>query len=191
MSTGVDAYLRKNKLWKAETEALREVLCECELDEQIKWGKPCYSADESNIAIIQNMKGFVSLMFFKGALLEDKKGLLKEQGRNTRSAKRMEFTSVEEVVKQRTYIKRLVREAVKVDKAGLKVDKPAKLELVAELEKRLKKDRALGKAFSALTPGRQREYNIFVSGAKLSETRERRIDKFVEKILAGKGMRDR
>ncbi len=191
MATVVDQYFRKSKSWREEGEALREILRDCPLDEQLKWGKPCYSAEGGNIAIIQKMKSFIALMFFKGALLSDSKGLLREQGKNTRSARRLEFTSVADVEKKRAAIKRFVRDAIKVEKAGLKVEKPTKIDWAPEFKARLKKDRALRKAFDALTPGRKREYNIYFSGAKQSETRERRIDRYAKKILDGKGFRDR
>ncbi|MCA9580900.1 MAG: YdeI/OmpD-associated family protein [Myxococcales bacterium] len=191
MASDVDRYFRTSKGWQEESKELRSILNKCDLTEELKWGKPCYGADGNNIAIVQKMKGFLALMFFKGALLQDPKALLKEQGPNSRSAKRLEFTSVSEIKRNEANIKHLVREALRVEKAGLKVTKPEKLELIPELRSLLKKDRALNEAFYALTPGRQREYNLHFGGAKQTETRQRRIDACTAKILAGKGFRDR
>ncbi len=129
-------------------------------------------------------------MFFKGALLADPRGVLEEQGPNSRSARRIRFTKLEDVVKLESAVKACVREAIQVEKRGLEVDKPKQLVLVDELERALAADRKLKAAFAALTPGRQREYNLYISSAKQSQTRSARIDKLRPKILAGKGFRD-
>lgn len=170
---------------------LRSLLLECGLEEDLKWGKPCFTFEGSNIAIIQPFKAHLSLMFFKGALFENKLGLLRSQGENTQSALRLEFTSEAQVTK--TVLKTYVKEAIAVEKAGLKVDFKAKreLELPVELTQMLKKDRKLAKAFAALTPGRQRAYVMHFAGAKQPQTRTARIEKCVPQILAGKGMNDR
>ncbi len=172
-------------------ERLREVLLGCGLTEEIKWGKPCYTASGKNIAIIQRMNDFLALMFFKGSLLPDDKGVLKKQGANSRVARRMEFTSVQEVTKRARTIKAYVRQAIDIEEAGLKVPKVTKkLVYVDELRDRISRDPALKAAFKALTPGRQREYNFYFSGAKQPKTRAARVEKLVPKILAGKGLRD-
>lgn len=191
MSAEVDAYFAEMKSWRDEAAALRKILRRCELEEQIKWRKPCYSHDGDNIAIIQPFKGFLALMFFKGALLEDPDGLLEEQGKNTRSAKRVCFRSVDDVTANQSALVRFVKEAIENERAGLEVPKDDGLALVDELQARLEADPKLKAAFESLTPGRQREYNLHVGGAKRKPTRERRIDKCTPKILAGKGLRDR
>lgn len=187
----VDAFLGRAKAWQGEMKKLRSTLLECGLEEDIKWGKPCFSFEGSNVAIIQPFKAHCSLMFFKGALFENKLGLLRSQGENTQSALRLEFTSEAQVTK--AVLKTYVKEAIAVEKAGLKVDFKAKreLELPAELTAMLKKDRKLAKAFAALTPGRQRAYAMHFAGAKQSSTRTARIEKCVPDILAGKGLNDR
>lgn len=187
----VDAYIEKSDMWPIEMGALRPVLLDRGLTEDIKWGKPCYGHDGSNIAIMQEMKGFLALMFFKGALLEDKHGLLRSQGKNTQSALRLEFTSEAQIKK--TVVKSYVKSAIAVEKAGLEVDFRAKreLELPPELTRILGKDRKLAKAFHALTPGRQRGYVLHFNDAKQSKTRSARIEKCIPKILAGRGMNDR
>jgi uncharacterized protein YdeI (YjbR/CyaY-like superfamily) len=191
-STQVDAYFAKAKRWRDESERLREILLGCRVDEALKWGKPCYAAEGKNIAIMQPMNAFLALLFFKGALLHDPRGLLQEQGENTQSARRLCFTSVREVTARRAAVKDLVRQAIALERAGVTAPKTKKpLVLAPELAARLGDDRRLKAAFEALTPGRQREYNLYVSGAKQSKTRDDRVSKCVPTIRAGKGLRDR
>jgi uncharacterized protein YdeI (YjbR/CyaY-like superfamily) len=187
----VDAYIEQSERWPDEMTDLRPVLLSCGLTEEIKWGKPCYSHEGRNIVIVQEMKEFLALMFFKGALLNDPDGVLHEQGPNSRSARRMQFTSVEDVERLAGTVKAYVDEAVDVEEAGLEVGPAPELQLADELQNRLDEDPALKAAFEALTPGRQREYNLHVSEAKQAKTRKTRVDKFVPKILDGKGFRDR
>jgi uncharacterized protein YdeI (YjbR/CyaY-like superfamily) len=186
----VDAFVSRAKAWQGEIQKLRSVLLECGLDEDLKWGKPCFSFDGKNVAIIQPFKEHCSLMFFKGALLKDTHGLLRSQGENTQSALRMEFT--EEAQIKKAVLKSYVKQAIEVEKAGLSVDFKAKreLELPQELTQILKKDRKLERAFYALTPGRQRGYLLHFASAKRSETRTARIEKCAPRILAGLGMHD-
>jgi uncharacterized protein YdeI (YjbR/CyaY-like superfamily) len=187
----VDTYIRGSEQWPEEMTDLRSILLRCGLTEEIKWGKPCYGHDGKNIVILQEMKGFLALMFFKGALLNDTEGVLEEQGPNSRSARRIRFTSVEDVARLADTVKAYIDEAIDVAEAGLEVGPPPELVLVEELQRRLDQDRALKDAFESLTPGRQREYNLYFSGAKQAATREARVDKCAEKILSGKGLRDR
>ncbi len=191
MNNRVDRYIERSTKWPDEMTALRPVLLGCGLSEDIKWGKPCFAHEGSNIAIFQEMNDFLSLMFFKGFLLKDPKGLLVEQGPNSRSAKRLEFTSVADVKRLSASVKSMVKEAIEVELAGLTVGPAPELELVAELEARLDADRAVRAAFESLTPGRKREYNMHFSDAKQEKTRISRIEACVPKILAGKGFRDR
>jgi uncharacterized protein YdeI (YjbR/CyaY-like superfamily) len=187
----VDAFVSRAKAWQGEIQQLRSILLECGLEEELKWGKPCFLFEGKNVAIIQPFKEHCSLMFFKGALLEDTHGLLRSQGQNTQAAMRLEFTSEARVTK--TVVKAYVKQAILAEKAGLEVDFKAKLELELpeELTQILQKDRKLAKAFYALTPGRQRGYVLYFTGAKRSQTRTERIEKCIPKILAGMGMNDR
>ena len=187
----VDAYLAESEQWPAEVAALREVLLGCGLAETIKWGKPCYLHDGSNIALVQEFKDFLALMFFKGALLDDPDGVLEDQGPNSRSARRICFTSVDDVTRSAGTIQAYVVQAVEVEESGADVGPPPELELVEELQQRLDDDPTLAEAFDALTPGRRREYNLYIAGAKQSKTRAARVDKHVPRILEGKGLRDR
>jgi uncharacterized protein YdeI (YjbR/CyaY-like superfamily) len=187
----VDAYIGRSTKWPGEMSELRTILLGCGLNESVKWGKPCYGHGDKNIAIMQEMNDFLSLMFFKGALIEDRAGLLRSQGPNSRSALRLEFTSVPQVQEQADIIGDYVVAAIAVEDAGLSVGPAPELELVDELTERLATDPDLAAAFEGLTPGRQREYNLHIADAKQAKTREARIDKYVPQILAGKGMRDR
>jgi uncharacterized protein YdeI (YjbR/CyaY-like superfamily) len=187
----VDAFVDRAKAWQGEMRKLRSILLDCGLEEQLKWGKPCFAFAGKNVAIIQPFKQHCSLLFFKGALLEDTHGLLRSQGENTQSALRLEFTS--EAAIKKDVLKSYVKQAIAVEKAGLSVDFKAKreLELPAELEAVLGKDRKLAKAFAALTPGRQRAYVMHFNAAKQSATRTSRIEKCKPAILAGRGLNDR
>lgn len=186
----VEAFVARAKTWRGEIQKLRDILNGCGLDEALKWGKPCYSFDGANVAIIQPFKGHCSLMFFKGALLEDRGGLLRSQGQNTQSALRLEFTSEAEIKK--SVVQAYVKSAIAVEKAGLAVDFGARRELALpeELTQMLQADRKLAKAFQGLTPGRQRGYVLHFAAAKQSSTRKARIERCLPKILAGRGMND-
>ena len=191
MNPEVDAYIAASKRWPDEITALRPILLGTGLTEELKWRSPCYSHDGKNVVIVQEMNDHLALMFFKGALLADPAGVLVDQGPNSRSARRIEFTSVDDVTRLAGTVTAYIDEAVKVEELGLEVGPLPELVLVAELQNRLDTDPALKAAFEALTPGRRREYNLHVSGAKQAKTREARIDKHAPKILAGKGLRDR
>lgn len=190
-SPKVDAYVEQAENWQDEIHQLRSILLDCGLDEALKWGKPCYLFDGSNVAIIQPFKAHCSLMFFKGALLRDTHGLLRSQGENTQSAMRLEFTGKEQI--RKAVVKDYVRQAIEVEKAGLQVDFKAKreLELPDELVRMLDRDSKLAEAFHELTPGRRRGYVLHFTGAKQSRTRTARIERCIPKILAGKGLHDR
>jgi uncharacterized protein YdeI (YjbR/CyaY-like superfamily) len=190
INSKVDAFVNRSRVWQAEIQKLRSILLDCGLDEDLKWGKPCFAYEGKNIAIIQPFKAHCALMFFKGALLKDTHGLLRSQGQNTQSAMRLEFTSETEVKK--AVVASYVKQAIAVEKAGLTVDFKAKreLELPRELTDILKQDKKLAKAFTALTPGRQRAYVMHFADAKQPTTRIARIEKCAPKIMAGKGMND-
>lgn len=187
----VDAFVSRAKAWRGEMQKLRSILQGCGLAEEIKWGKPCFAFEGRNVAIIQPFKEHCSLLFFKGALLEDTHGLLRSQGQNTQSALRLEFTSEAQISK--AVLKSYVKQAIAVEKAGLTVDFKAKreLELPEELAHTLDKDRKLAKAFDSLTPGRRRSHVMHITGAKQASTRVARIQKCIPKILAGLGMNER
>lgn len=187
----VDTSFRNAKLWLEEADNLREILLRCGLTEDLKWGKPCYAFDGKNICIIQRMKDFLALMFFKGALLKDPDGVLEAQGPNSRVGYRIRFISVQDVANKAKSVKACVREAIEVEKAGLKVEKRTDLECPEELIARFDEDPDFKAAFDDLTPGRRRGYVLHFSAAKQSKTRSARIEKYRSKILSGKGLHDR
>jgi uncharacterized protein YdeI (YjbR/CyaY-like superfamily) len=187
----VDAYLEASEQWPEEIRALRPLLVAAGLDETIKWGKPCYTHDDANIAIVQEFADNLALMFFKGILLDDPAGLLEEVGPNSHAARRMMFPSLEDVEARADVIAEYVEQAIAFEDAGTEVPPRPDEELAPELAERLAGDPELAEAFDGLTPGRQRAYNLHVSAAKQSSTRERRVDKIVPRILEGKGLSDR
>ena len=192
MNPKVDAFLIRAKSWQEETEKLRKMMLDCQLTEDIKWGKPSYSFQNSNIVLIQGFKEYCALLFFKGALLQDTNGILHKIGENTQAGRQLRFTSVKEIKKLEPIIKAYVYEAIEVEKAGLKVNfiKNEDLVFPEEFINILAGNPALKKAFNALTPGRQRAYNLNFSAPKQSKTRVSRIEKCIPQILDGKGLND-
>jgi uncharacterized protein YdeI (YjbR/CyaY-like superfamily) len=187
MNPKVDEYLRKAKKWRGEMEKLRMIILDCQLTEELKWGKPCYTFQESNVVIIQAFKGFCALLFCKGALLKDSNAILKKFG--WQAARRIPFTNVREIVEMESVLKAYIREAR--EKAGLKVNLKKNPEPVPqEFQNKLDEIPALKTAFDALTPGRQRGYILYFSAAKQSKTRETRVKKCMPQILNGKGLND-
>jgi uncharacterized protein YdeI (YjbR/CyaY-like superfamily) len=192
MNTKVDFYFDKNEKWKKEIEKLRTIVLDCVLTEELKWGCPCYTFNESNIVLIHVFKEYCAYLFFKGALLNDANGILIQQTENVQSARQIRFTNVQEIDKMERTLKAYIYEAVEVEKAGLKVKlkKTSDLKIPEELQNKLDKKPALKKAFDALTPGRQRQYIFYFSQPKQSQTREARIEKYIPQILDGKGLND-
>ncbi len=190
MNPKVDAYINRSTKWPEEMARLRPILLSAGLTEEVKWGKPCYSHGGSNIVIIQEMNDFLSLMFFKGALLKDPEDVLVEQGPNSRSARRIEFGSVDDVERLAETVEAYLDEAIDVEESGLEVGPAPEPVLVDELLDRLADDPEFRAAFESLTPGRRREYNLYFSSAKQATTRASRIDRYARKILDGKGLRD-
>lgn len=187
----VDEFFKETVNWKKELAALRSVLRKTRLEEDFKWNLPCYGIDGKNVAIIQPFKASLALMFFKGALLKDPNGVLKSQGPNSKASRRFEFHSVDEIRKLAPAIRACCEEGIAIERAGKKVPKTQKnLPVPEELALAFRKSPKLRKAFRALTPGRQRAYLYFFSGAKLSATRTARIEKHIPAILKGKGLTD-
>jgi uncharacterized protein YdeI (YjbR/CyaY-like superfamily) len=192
MNPKVDVYFSKAKKWQEELEKLRMIILDCQLTEELKWGKPGYTFQKSNIVIIIPLKEYCALMFCKGALLNDANGILMKPGENTQAGRWIKFSSVREIVEMETILKAYIHEAIEVEKTGLKVNFKKNTELIfpEEFQNKLDGNPALKTAFDALTPGRQRAYNLYFSAAKQSKTRELRVEKCVQKILNGKGLDD-
>jgi len=188
----VDGFLSKIKKWRREFEALRRIILDCQLTEELRWGKPCYTYQGSNIVLIHGFKEYCALLFFKGALLKDPKGVLVQQTENVQAARQIRFTNTREIVEMAPILKAYIREAIRVEKAGLKVDykKTSEFKLPEEFKNKLAEVPALKTAFAALTPGRQRGYILYFSAAKQSKTRGSRIEKCIPQILNGKGLNE-
>jgi uncharacterized protein YdeI (YjbR/CyaY-like superfamily) len=189
MNPRVDEYLRKAKKWQEEMTKLRRISLDSGLTEELKWGKPCYTFQTSNIVIIQGFIEFCALLFCKGALLKDPNGILKKFG--WQAARRIPFSNVREIVEMEPILKAYIHEAIEAEKAGLKVNLKKNPEPIPdELQNKLDEIPALKAAFGALTPGRQRGYILYFSGAKQSKTRASRVKKCMPQILKGKGLND-
>jgi uncharacterized protein YdeI (YjbR/CyaY-like superfamily) len=188
----VDAFLKKAKKWQKEFGKLRMIILGCQLTEEMKWGWPCYTFQNSNIVLMHGFKEYCALLFIKGALLKDTNLILIQQTENVQAGRQIRFTNVQEIVKMGPILKAYVNEAIEVEKAGLKVDfkKNTDLKFPEEFQKKLDEIPALKAAFDALTPGRQRAYNFYFSAPKQSKTRESRVEKCAKQILKGKGLND-
>jgi uncharacterized protein YdeI (YjbR/CyaY-like superfamily) len=188
----VDRYVQETPEWRKETERLRAIALGCGLTEELKWGKPCYTYEGSNVVIIQGFKAYCALLFCKGALLKDPKGILVKPGENTQSARQARFTNVTEISAKEAVLKAYIKEAIAAERAGLEVTykQTSEFDVPEELQKKFAALPALKTAFSALTPGRQRAYLLHFSAAKQSATRESRIEKNIPQILAGKGLNE-
>jgi uncharacterized protein YdeI (YjbR/CyaY-like superfamily) len=192
MNPKVDEFLHKEKKWQEEFEKLRMINLDCNLTEELKWRLPCYTFQGRNIAIIQSFKEYCALMFFKGALLKDLKGVLVKPGENSQAQRQIRFTNVQEIVEMESMLKAYIQEAIKVEQEGLevKLKKTTDFTIPEELQTKFDEVSGLKTAFEALTPGRQRAYILYFSGAKQSKTRESRIEKYIDQILNGKGLND-
>jgi uncharacterized protein YdeI (YjbR/CyaY-like superfamily) len=192
MNSKVDWFFNKADKWKEEYQLLRKICLSCGLTEELKWGCPCYTYKGGNIVLIHGFKEYCALLFHKGVLLKDPRGVLVQQTKNVQSARQIRFTNVSEIIEMESMIKSYIIEAVEADKAGLEVNfkKTKEFDMPDEFQQQLDENPALKTAFEALTPGRQRGYLLHFSGAKQSRTRTRRVEKYIPKILNGKGLQD-
>lgn len=192
MNPKVDFFFEQESQWQKEYKKLRTIILDCGLTEELKWGCPCYTFQDTNVVLIHGFKEYCAVLFFKGALLADADNILIQQTENVQSARQVRFTNVKEITKLERTLKAYVYEAIEVEKAGLKVKlkKTAEYTVPEEFQNKLDKMPRLKKAFEALTPGRQRAYLFYFSQAKQSKTREARIEKYLQQILDGKGLDD-
>jgi uncharacterized protein YdeI (YjbR/CyaY-like superfamily) len=188
----VDGFMRKANKWREEFEELRKIALGCQLTEDVKWMHPCYLFEGKNIVLMHGFKEYCALLFFKGALLRDRKRILIQQTENVQAARQVRFTSVGEIVKLEPVLKAYIREAIEVEKSGVKVPlkRTSDFKIPQELQRKLDEIPALKSAFAGLTPGRQRRYLLYFSTAKQAQTREARIEKCMPQILKGKGLDD-
>jgi uncharacterized protein YdeI (YjbR/CyaY-like superfamily) len=192
MNPKVDVFLSKAKQWRKEFEKLRTIVLDCGLTEEFKWMHPCYTLEGSNVVLIHGFKEYCALLFMKGALLKDARGILVQQTENVQAARQARFTDVREIIKLEPILKAYIQEAIAAEKAGLevKLKKTSEFKMPDEFRKKLDAAPALKTAFKALTPGRQRGYLLYFSAAKQSGTRAARVEKCAPQILKGKGLND-
>ncbi|WP_312081920.1 YdeI/OmpD-associated family protein [Epilithonimonas hominis] len=191
MNSKVDEHINQSKQWKSEMNALRTIILDCQLAEDFKWGKPCYSFQGKNIVIIQGFKEYFVLLFFKGGIMKDSKHLLVKMGENTQAGRQMRFENVQDILDKKSIIKDYIFEAVEIEERGEKVEiKKEATPIPEEFQIKLNENPELKSAFESLTPGRQRAYLFHFSATKQSKTRESRIEKSIPNILEGKGMNE-
>ena len=192
MNPEVNWFFDKPTKWQKEYAELRMLVLECGLEEELKWGCPCYTLQKNNIVLIHGFKNYCALLFMQGALLKDPKKILVQQTENVQSARQIRFTDIHEIIKNRSTLKKYIKEAISIHKAGLKVEfkKTTENKIPQEFQTVLDDMPDLKIAFEALTPGRQRGYLLYFSAPKQSKTRETRIEKYLQQILDGKGLDD-
>jgi uncharacterized protein YdeI (YjbR/CyaY-like superfamily) len=192
MNPKVDFFFDKAGQWQKEFEKLRTIILDTGLEEDLKWGCPCYTYQSRNIVLIHGFKEYCALLFFKGSLLSDTQNILIQQTENVQAARQIRFTDLKEITDLEKVIRTYVYEAVEIEKSGIKVPmkKTREFEMPEEFQSKLDKSPELKEAFEALTPGRQRAYLLHFSSAKQSATREARIEKYIPHILTGKGIND-
>lgn len=181
------------KKWQKEADKLRQIALNCDLVEQVKWGKSCFTFEKKNIAIVIPLKESCALAFFKGALLQDSKHILQKAGEHTQAGRWVKFTSIKEIASLQSTLRKYIYEAIEIEESGKKVQlkKPSEYPIPEELQTRLKDDPTLKAAFEALTPGRRKSYILHISTAKQSTTRAARAEKCAPMILSGRGFNER
>lgn len=192
MNPKVDFFFNKEKNWQKEIERLRAIALDSGLNEELKWGCPCYTLGKSNIILIHVFKEYCAFLFFKGALLADPQGIMIQQTENVQAARQARFTNIREIIDLEPTLKAYIFEAIEVERSGLKVEfkKTAQFAVPEEFQYQLDHIPALKTAFNALTPGRQKGYLLYFSQAKQAKTRQSRIEKYIPQIFAGKGLED-
>lgn len=193
MKTQTEQFFEKAKKWKEEFQLLRKIVCQnTSLKEDYKWMHPCYTFEEKNVVLIHGFKEYCALLFHKGALLKDRKGILIQQTENVQSARQIRFTNTGQIIKLKSVIENYIKEAVEIEKSGKKIElkKVVDYPFPEEFQQVLNDDKALNKAFYSLTPGRQKGYLFYFNQAKQSKTRQARVEKYYQQILDGKGIDD-
>src|SRR5580704_4430370 len=182
----------KEKRWSAEFAVLRKLCLASGLNEELKWGQACYDLGGRNVVLIHGFKDYCALLFMKGALLKDPKGILIQQTKNVQAARQIRFASLADINKQKAAVQAYIREAIAVEKSGARVEmkSAAQFDVPEEFQERLDVDPELAEAFHALTPGRQKGYLLHFAGAKQTATRAARVEKHAPRILKGLGLDD-
>ncbi|MEN5434379.1 DUF1801 domain-containing protein [Sphingobacterium faecium] len=193
MNTQVEHFFEKTQQWSEEFNLLRDIITENKsLEEEYKWMHPCYTLDGKNIVLIHGFKEYCALLFHKGALLKDPEGILIQQTENVQAGRQIRFKHIAEIITLRPVIQAYIREAIEIEKAGLKVEmkKVNDYPISEEFQQALAQDQELNTAFYSLTTGRQKGYLFYFNQAKQSKTRQNRIEKYYQQILDGKGIDD-
>ena len=192
MNPQVDWFFNKSTKWQEAYQELRDIVLSCNLEEDLKWGCPCYTYDKNNVVLIHGFKDYCALLFMKGVAIKDPQNILVQQTENVQSARQIRFSDLTEILNQKSLIKTYIENAIEVEKSGIKVEmkKTAEFKMPAEFQTALDEMPELKIAFDKLTPGRQRGYLLHFSSAKQSITRNERIEKYIPKILDGKGLDD-
>jgi uncharacterized protein YdeI (YjbR/CyaY-like superfamily) len=180
------------KKWQKEADKLRKIALDCDLSEEMKWGKPCFTYQKKNVAIVIPLKGACALSFFKGALLDDPKHILQKIGKHSQAGRWIKFTSLKEITALQSILRNYIYEAIELEELGKKVTlkKASEYAVPEELQVRLDAVPELRQAFEALTPGRRKSYIFHVSGAKQAKTRAARAERCVPMILSGRGLNE-
>ena len=192
MNPEVDWFFKKKSKWLGAFDELRKIILDSELTEELKWGCPCYTYQKSNIILIHGFKDYCALLFMKGVIMNDPKNILVQQTSNVQSARQLRFTHVDDIIKQKSVIKLYIKNAIEVEKSGMKVamKTAAEFKIPEEFQLALTEMAELKTAFNSLTSGRQKGYLLYFSSAKQAKTRHARIEKYIPKILDGKGLED-
>ncbi|MCB9195052.1 MAG: YdeI/OmpD-associated family protein [Flavobacteriales bacterium] len=192
MNSDVSSFFNELDQWKPELESLREILLECGLTEELKWGHPCYTDRGKNIILLGGFKEYCVISFIKGVFLNDSDKVLSQHGENSRSVRVIRFTNTQRINDLKDTIRAYIFEAIEVERAGLKVERAttSNEDYPEELFEIFDQNESIKEAFEALTPGRQRAYLMFFNAAKQSKTKTSRIESYIPRILKGKGMND-
>ena len=192
MNPKVDFYFTKAKKWQEEVNMLRTIILDCQLNEELKWGCPCYTFQKKNVILIHGFKEYCAVLFIKGVLLHETHGVLIQQTEYVQAARQIRFTNVGEIIEIEKILKEYIYEAIEIEKSGLQVilKKNPEHVFLDEFKNKIDEIPSLKDTFESLTPGRQRAYLIYFSVPKQSKTREARIEKWLPQILKGKGLND-
>jgi uncharacterized protein YdeI (YjbR/CyaY-like superfamily) len=192
MNPSVNWFFEKSTKWQSAYLELREILLSFDLNEELKWGCPCYTYENKNVVLIHGFKDYCALLFMKGSIMNDPNQLLIQQTENVQAARQIRFKNIEEIISQKSIIKSYIKNAIEIEKSGVKVEmkKSSEYKIPKEFQSALNEMSELKLAFDKLTPGRQRAYLLYFSSAKQSKTRTERIEKYIPKILDGKGLED-
>ena len=180
------------RLWIDDLNHLRRICLDLGLEETVKWAHPCYMHAGRNIALLAAFRTDFRLGLMNAGLVKDTEGVLEPQGPNSQTPSMFRFTAVGQVGELEPIVRAYLRQLMDHAEAGTKPAKAAReIDMPDELTDALDADPELAEAFQALTPGRQKSYLFNLNQTKQSATRVARIEKFRDRIIAGKGATER